>query len=68
MQKKSKKITETRKAVLKREFRCSRITIYHALKGTTDSDLARNIRARNKQLLEEEIKEIEKIDSAEAES
>lgn len=58
-----KKNTETRNSTLTKEFNCSRITVYHALNGTTNSELARKIRLRNKELLEEEIKKLNEIDS-----
>lgn len=59
----TKKSTESRNSQLCREFNCSRITVYYALRGVTDSDLARKIRSRNKELLEVEIKKLENIDS-----
>lgn len=60
---KTKKSTESRNSQLCREFNCSRITVYYALRGVTDSELAKKIRSRNKGLLEAEIKKMEDIDS-----
>lgn len=58
--KKNKRISlpPKRMKTLYKEFNVSRQSIYNALCYYTDSPLAREIRARAKELLEQELREI----------
>ncbi len=45
-------------AIIQKEFEVSRQSVYNALRYFTESELAEKIRARAKELLEQEAKEV----------